>query len=219
MLIEVWSDVVCPFCALGRQNLKTALGTWEHADEAEVVWRSFQLDPAAGEAGVPGSGAAGLATKYGMDLAEAEANQAQLRTKAAEVGLDFRWDLARPSNTFDAHRLAHIVAEVALDKVDAVIERLFTGYFTEGVALSDQEALVDIAVQEGIPADQVREALAGDAGAEGVNHDIAQARAYGISGVPFFVINQAYGVSGAQPPEVLVAALTEAREAAAAGAN
>ncbi len=216
MLIEVWSDVVCPFCALGRQNLKAALSTWEHADEAEVVWRSFQLDPTSGPAGEPGSGAAGLAAKYGMDLAEAEANQEQLRTKAAEVGLDFRWDLARPSNTFDAHRLAHIVAEVAPDKVDAVIERLFTGYFTQGIALSDQEALVELAVQIGLPADQVREGLAGDAGADGVRQDIDQARAYGISGVPFFVIDGAYGVSGAQPPEVLVAAFTEAREASEA---
>lgn len=216
MLIEVWSDVVCPFCALGRQNLKAALASWEHADEAEVVWRSFQLDPSSGPAGEPGSGAAGLAAKYGMELAEAEANQEQLRIKAADVGLDFRWDLARPSNSFDAHRLVHIVAEIAPDKVDAVVGRLFTGHFTEGMALTDHEALVDIAAQEEIPADQVREGLAGDAGAEGVNHDIAQARAYGISGVPFFVINQAYGVSGAQPPEVLVAAFTEAREAAAA---
>ena len=215
MLVEVWSDLVCPFCAIGRKNLQIALEGYDHADEVTVRWRSFQLDPTPGVAGEPGSMAAGLAKKYGMSLAEAEANQEQLRQSAAQVGLDFRWDLVRPSNTFDAHRLAHIVGELAPDRADAVVDGLFTGYFTEGAALTDHQVLVEIAVQAGVPAAEVRTALAGDAGTDGVQEDLAQARAYGISAVPFFVIDQTYGVSGAQPPEVLTAAFEEAREAAA----
>lgn len=213
MKLEVWSDVVCPFCYLGRKNLQAALVQYEHAGEVTVHWRSFQLDPTA-EVGEPGSTAAGLAAKYQMPLAEAEANQERLKESGAKAGIDFRWDLVRPDNTFDAHRLAHIVAEHAPDRVDAVVDRLFAAHFTEGTAVSDHAVLVEIAVQEGIPEDVVRQALATDVGADAVRDDLAQARAYGISGVPFFVINEAYGVSGAQPPEVLVAALEEAREAA-----
>ncbi|HIT74570.1 MAG TPA: DsbA family oxidoreductase [Candidatus Avipropionibacterium avicola] len=217
MKIEVWSDVVCPFCFLGRKNLQAALGQYEHADEVSVHWRSFQLDPSA-EPGEPGSTAAGLAAKYQMPIAEAEANQDRLRQSGAQVGIDFRWDLVRPDNTFDAHRLVHIVAERAPEQVDALVGRLFEAHFTEGAAVSDHEVLVGIAAELGIDADQVRAALAGDDGTEAVRQDLAQAQAYGISGVPFFVIDQAYGVSGAQPPEVLVAAMEQAREAAVAGA-
>lgn len=216
MKIEVWSDVVCPFCFLGRKNLQAALGQYEHADEVSVHWRSFQLDPSA-EPGEPGSTAAGLAAKYQMPIAEAEANQDRLRQSGAQVGIDFRWDLVRPDNTFDAHRLVHIVAERAPEQVDALVGRLFEAHFTEGAAVSDHEVLAGIAAELGIDADQVRAALAGDDGTEAVRQDLAQAQAYGISGVPFFVIDQAYGVSGAQPPEVLVAAMEQAREAAAAG--
>lgn len=212
MLIEVWSDVVCPFCYLGKRHLTAALERFEHADEVEVRWRSFQLDPTA-TPGEQGSMAAGLAAKYGMSLAEAEANQANLRATGAEVGIDFRWDLTRPDTTIDAHRLRHLVTTQHPEAGDAVVEDLFRAHFTEGRLVSDQDELVEIAVGHGLDGEAVKAALSGDDGADAVQQDLAQARAYEITAVPFFVINQAVGVPGAQPPEVLLSALEQAWEA------
>lgn len=212
MLVEIWSDVVCPFCYLGKRNLTAALERFEHSDQVEVRWRSFQLDPTA-TPGEPGTMAEGLAKKYGMALEQAEANQENLRATGAEVGIDFRWDLTRPDTTIDAHRLRHVVTTHNPEAGDAVVEDLFRAHFTEGRLVSDHDELVEIAVGHGLDGEVVRTALSGDEGADVVQQDLAQARAYEISAVPFFVINQAVGVPGAQPPDVLLSALEQAWEA------
>lgn len=212
MKIEVWSDVVCPFCYLGKRHLDAALEEFEHRDEVTVGWRSFLLDPTT-VPGDPGSSAERLTKKYGMSLADAQANQARLAASGAEVGIDFRWDLERPDNTVDAHRFAHLVRESAPEHADAVTERLFRAHFTEGLLLSDHQVLADLGEEFGLARTVVLDALVGDAHRDEVDADLAQARAYGISGVPFFVLDGAYGVSGAQPVEVLVSALQQAWDA------
>lgn len=212
MEIEVWSDVVCPFCYLGKRHLAAALEEFEHGDEVTVTWRSFQLDPTT-QPGEPGSSAVRLSEKYGMPLADARANQERLRASGAEVGADFRWDLERPDNTGDAHRFLHLVGDLAPEHRDAAVERLFRAHFTDGLLLSDHQVLADLGQEFGIDRDVVLTALAGDAYRDGVEADLAQARAYGINGVPFFVLDSAYGVSGAQPVEVLVSAMQQAWDA------
>jgi len=212
MEIEVWSDVVCPFCYLGKRHLAAALAEFEHRDEVTVTWRSFLLDPTT-EPGEPGSSVERLTKKYGMPLVDAQANQERLRASGAEVGIDFRWDLERPDNTIDAHRFAHLVRATVPDQADAVTERLFRAHFTEGLLLSDHNVLADLGAEFGVDRTVVLETLAGDAYRDAVEEDLAQARAYGISGVPFFVLNGAYGVSGAQPVAVLSSALQQAWDA------
>jgi predicted DsbA family dithiol-disulfide isomerase len=205
--VEIWSDVVCPWCAIGKRRFEKALAQFAHRDEVEVSWHSFELDPAAPRES-EGDLTAHLATKYGVSRAEAEAMHARMTEAAAAEGWDFHFERARRANTFDAHRLLHLAAERGVQ--DAVKERLFRGYFTEGELVSDPETLVRIAADGGVDADEARQVLTSDRYADEVRADERQAQAYGITGVPFFVIDRAYGVSGAQPPEVLLGALDKA---------
>ncbi len=153
-----------------------------------------------------------LAVKYGMSRATAEAAQARVTANAATAGLDFHLDRARSGNTFDAHRLIHYAKSVG--KQDAVKERLMAGYFVEGAAIGEGETLARLAVEVGLDEAAVREVLDGDAYADDVRHDELEARQLGITGVPFFVLDRAYGVSGAQPSEMMLAALQQAWTAA-----
>jgi predicted DsbA family dithiol-disulfide isomerase len=207
MKIDIWSDVVCPFCYVGKRHLEQALEAFPHADDVEVVWHSFELDPGAATES-EGYLVDKLAAKYGMSVEQATAGQEQLAARAAAVGLDFRWQQAKLANTFDAHRLIHLAA--SLGRQDVMKERLLRAYFTEGEQVGDRETLVRLAAEAGIDADTAREALASDAWGEDVRRDEAQARAYGINGVPFFVIDEKYGISGAQPTEVFEQALAQA---------
>lgn len=209
MKVEIWSDVVCPWCYVGKRRFEKALSRFEHRDDIELVWRSFELDPnSPPSAAEPGNHAERLAAKYGVSVAEAKAMNDRLTATAAQEGLDFRFDLARPGNTFDAHRLLHLALEHGLQ--DTLKERLDRGTFTEGLATSDHSELRELAIEVGLDAAEVDAVLEGDKYSDAVRADEQQARAYGISGVPFFVIDEKYGVSGAQPAEVVLQALDQA---------
>lgn len=207
MKVEIWSDVVCPFCYIGKRQFERALARFAHADEVEVVWRSFELDPGA-PAERAGSQIDHLAAKYGMSRADAQAAQDRVQASAARVDLALDFDRARPGNTFTAHRLVHLAA--AHDRQEAMEERLFSAYFTEGRAIGDPAVLAPLAVEVGLPTDDVARVLASDTYADAVRADEDDARSLGISGVPFFVVDRAYGVSGAQGEETLLEVLERA---------
>jgi predicted DsbA family dithiol-disulfide isomerase len=207
--IDIWSDVVCPWCYVGKRRFEAALARFPHRDEVRVVWRSFELDPAAPSSdAVRGSYAERLAAKYGRSLAQAKGMLDDMTAVAAAEGLDFRFDLARGGNTFDAHRLLHLALERGVQ--DAVKERLDRATFGEGLPVSDHAALTRLAVEVGLDGAEVAEVLAGDRYADAVRADEERAREHGITGVPFFVLDGRYGVSGAQPAELLAEALEQA---------
>jgi predicted DsbA family dithiol-disulfide isomerase len=205
--VEIWSDVVCPWCYVGKRRFEAALGAFEHGDGVEVVWRSFELDPSA-PAVVEGDPIERLATKYGMSRAQAAAANRSLSELAAEDGLDLKLSTLRSGNSFDAHRLAHLAA-AERPELD-LRERLFAAYFTTNDPIGDRDTLAAIATSAGLDADRVAEVLDGDDYADAVRAEESEATELGISGVPFFVIDRKYGISGAQPAEQLVAALTQA---------
>jgi predicted DsbA family dithiol-disulfide isomerase len=205
--VAIWSDVVCPWCYIGKRHFEAALADFEHRDEVSRVWRSFQLDPRA-PAVSEGDPLDRLAAKYGMTRAQAEAAQARVTATAAAAGLDFHLDRARSGNTFDAHRLLHHAASVGHQ--DALKERLMAAYFTEGEAIGDRGVLVRLAGAAGLDCDAASAVLHGDDFAEAVHGDVQTARELGITGVPFFVIDGRYGISGAQPAEVILSALRRA---------
>ena len=211
MDVEIWSDVVCPWCYIGKRRFEHALAEFDHRGEVNVTWRSFQLDPSAAPTS-EGDPVERLAAKYGMSRATAEAAQARVTANAATVGLDFHLDRARSGNTFDAHRLIHYAKSAG--KQDTLKERLMAAYFVEGAAIGEHETLTRLAVEVGLDEAAVREVLDGDAYADDVRHDELEARQLGITGVPFFVLDRAYGVSGAQPSETMLAALQQAWTAA-----
>jgi predicted DsbA family dithiol-disulfide isomerase len=205
MRVDIWSDVVCPWCYVGKRRFEAALARFPH--EVDVHWHAFELDP-----GAPthreGSYDARLAEKYGVSVDEAAAMTANMTAVAATEGLDFRFDLARPGNTFDAHRLLHLAAEHGVQ--DAVKERLLRATFTEGEPIADRETLVRLAAEAGLDAAEAREVLATDRFADDVRADEDHARHLGITGVPFFVVAEKYGVSGAQPADLLLQVLERA---------
>ena len=209
MRVEIWSDVVCPWCYIGKRNFETALSEFEHGDEVEVAWRSFELDPWAPTVR-QGDYAARLADKYGVPLPEAQNMIASMTGAAARAGLEFDFDVARPGNTFDAHRVIHLAGERGVQ--DAMKERLLQATFTEGQTIGDKETLVRLAAEVGLDAGEAAAVLGGDAYAAEVRADERQAAEFGISAVPFFVIDRTFGVPGAQPPDVLVRALQRAWE-------
>ncbi len=214
MKIEIWSDVACPWCYVGKRRFEQALAAFPHRDQVEVVWRSFELDPQA-PAERTGDYAVMLAAKYGFSVARGQQMVDTMTATAAQDGLDFRFDRARVGNTFDAHRLLHLAAERGVQ--DEVKERLMRATFTEGEPIGDLHTLVRLGAEAGLDADEARTVLASDRYADDVRADELQARSYGISGVPFFVVDGRYGVSGAQPAAALRQVLETAwRESPAA---
>ena len=211
MKVEIWSDVVCPWCAIGKRRFEAALARFEHADEVEVVWRSFELDPGADPAA--GSQPAGelvrhLADKYGVPEAQAQRMIDSMSENARQEGWEFRLDRARRGSSLPAHQLIHLAGERGVQ--DAVKERLLRAYLTDGEPIADSEALVRLVAQAGLDADEARAVLTEGRYVDAVREDEAQARALGISGVPFFVVDGRYGVSGAQPTELFLQALRTA---------
>ena len=208
MHVEIWSDIACPWCYVGKRRFEAALASYEHRDEVSVTWRSFELDPhAPAERAV--DQATHLAEKYGMSREEALAMNARMTENAAREGLQFHFDIARGGNTFDAHRLVHLAA--AQGAQDAMEERLMRAYLTEGELISDPDTLVRLGVEVGLPEDEVRELVAGDRFAAEVREDERTAAQLGIHAVPFFVVDRAIGASGAHPPQQLVELLRQAR--------
>lgn len=208
MRVDVWSDVMCPWCSVGRGNLLKALESFD-GETVEIRWRSFQLDPSAPEV-VERDYVQKLASKYGKTRQEAQGWIEQMSERGAEVGVAFDFSKIRPGNTFNAHRLLHFAAEHGLQ--DALKARLFSGYFEQGVAVGKAEALVGLAVDVGLDEAQVRRVLETDAYAEAVRTDLQLAKQIGVTGVPFFVFEESVAVSGAHPPENLVQAMKQAVE-------
>jgi predicted DsbA family dithiol-disulfide isomerase len=205
--VEIWSDVVCPWCYIGKRRFESALCDFAHRDDVEVVWRSFELDPAAPPIR-EGSYARRIGLKYGVAPDQAQAMIDRMTRTAADEGLDFRFDLLRPGKTFDAHRLLHLAADRGCQ--DQLKERLLAATFAEGEPIGDQAALLRLCVEVGLDEDEVRTVLEGDAYASAVRDDEAEASDIGISGVPFFVIDRTFAVSGAQAPDVIVQTLERA---------
>jgi predicted DsbA family dithiol-disulfide isomerase len=207
MRVDIWSDVVCPWCYVGKRRFEAALARFPHRDGVKVHWHSFELDPRAPRVR-EGDRLGHLAAKYGISREQARAMEGAITEAAESLGLELRLDRARGGNTFDAHRLLHLAETHGLG--DAVKERFLRAHFTDGEPIGDPDVLRRVAVDAGLPPAEVDEVLAGDRYTDAVRADEAQARAYGATGVPFFVIDETYGISGAQSPEVFTNVLERA---------
>ncbi|MCW3041033.1 MAG: DsbA family oxidoreductase [Solirubrobacterales bacterium] len=206
MDVEIWSDIACPWCYVGKRRFEAALSRFEHRDAVSVTYRSFELDPSA-PAERTGGNAQHLAAKYGMSLEQAQGKLDEMTRTAAEDGLEFRFDRARGGNTFDGHRLLHLAAEHGVQ--DAAKERLMRAYLTDGELISDHATLQRVGEEIGLDAEEVGAMLASDRFADAVRADEETARGFGIQGVPFFVVDRAMGASGAHPPEALLQLLEQ----------
>jgi predicted DsbA family dithiol-disulfide isomerase len=215
--IDVWSDVVCPWCFVGKRRLEAALATLPFADRVDVRWHAFELDPAAptSYAG-QGSHAERLARKYRTTVDAAQQMIDRMICVGVDDGIAFDFARAQPANTFDAHRLLAFAARVG--RQDALAERLFRATFSEGAPIADRETLVRLAGEAGLDEEQARAALFGAGFSDEVRADEARAAAIGIRGVPFFVVGGRYALSGAQPPAVLADAIARAWSETQAGA-
>jgi len=209
--IDIWSDIACPWCYIGKRRLEKALATFPERESVDIVWRAFELNPSAPRSDDEGEYSERLAKKYGTSVRDAEEMISRMSGVAKVEGLNMDFEIIRPGNTFNAHRLLHLAR--SHDLQDAVKERFFRGYFSEGEAIGNDDTLLRLAVDAGLEAEQVQRVLASDTYAQEVREDEAEARELGINGVPFFVLAKRYGVSGAQPSEVLAEALEQAHQA------
>lgn len=216
MRVEVWSDVVCPWCYIGKRRFEQALSRFEYADQVEVVWRSFQLEPSFPE-GVQQPVHEYLAEKFGTTPDAARGMTDQVKALAAQEGLAFDAARAWMVNTFDAHRIAHLAKGHGL--LGQMHERLMRAHHIEGQLVNDPPTLVRLAGEVGLPADEIRQVLSGDDYAADVRADARRAAELGGTGVPFFVLDGTYGISGAQPVDTFLSALRTAHDRAATSAR
>ena len=208
MKVEIWSDIVCPWCYIGKRRFETALAQFEQRDDVEVVYRSFELDPSAARSSDV-TNYERLAHKYGMSVEDARARSTQVADAGAQDGLRLDFEKVRPSNSFDAHRIVHLAARHGAQA--EAMERLHQLYFSEGSLLSDGDALVAAAADVGVPENEARDVVDNVAMlADEVRADERLASQFGLSGVPAFVIDRKYLISGAQPAEYMLAALEQA---------
>ena len=211
MHIDIWSDVVCPWCYLGKRRLEKALASFEGRGDVTIAHRSFQLDPTRPK-GETTSRRTMLMSKYRLTEDRVREMDHNMETMAAAEGLEYHLtEKGQSGNTLDAHRVVHLAA--SHDREDQMLERLYKAYFTEQRSVFDVEPLVSLAVEEGLDATEVREALESDRYVDAVRRDLEEARILGVTGVPFFVIDGRYGISGAQATEVFTRALVMACQA------
>ncbi|TGE17794.1 DsbA family oxidoreductase [Hymenobacter elongatus] len=211
MKLEIWSDIMCPFCYIGKRRLENALAQFPHRDALHIVWRSFELDP--NMQTKPGQSIHELlAERKGVSLAQGQQMNAHMGQIAQEVGLRFDFDNMVPVNTFLAHRFLHLAATHG--QQDAAKEHVLAAYFTEGRNVDDIDTLVEIGAALGFDAAEVRAVLHTDAYTQEVRHDEYQARQIGVRGVPYFVFDDKYAVSGAQPSELFLEVLEKVWEEA-----
>lgn len=203
MKVEIWSDVMCPFCYIGKRKFEKALQQFEHKDEIEIIWKSFQLDPDLKTEGKNVNEY--LAERKGLSLYHAKQLNDRVTKIAAEVGLHYDFDKAVVANSFDAHRFVHLASKY--DKGGLAEESLFRAYFTEGKNIAENKTLIALGVELGIDGTEVKAMLESDPLSNEVTNDIKEAEMLGISGVPFFVFNRKYGISGAQQTEIFLSAL------------
>jgi predicted DsbA family dithiol-disulfide isomerase len=208
MRVDIWSDVICPWCYVGKARFEKALDSFAHRDEVEVVYHSFELDPSSPR-GQRESNLAMLSTKFGKSPAEALAMDDQVGSLARAEGLGF--DSGRPvGNTFDVHRVLHLGLDRGVQH--ALLGAVNEAYFAQARDVFDRDVLTEVAAGAGLDADEVGKVLDGEAYADEVRQDELQARQIGIGGVPFFVFDMALGASGAQPAELFASALNQAWE-------
>lgn len=205
--IDVWSDIACPWCYVGKRHLEQALAEFPDAASVDVVWHAFELNPSAPREET-GNYAERLAKKYGSSVKEAQARIDHLVSVAQADGLAMDFEHIRPGNTFDAHRIVHYAIEEG--RQDAVKERFLRGYLCEGEAIGTTDVVLKLATEAGLDADKVSSILASDSYARDVRTDEAEAQRLGFHGVPFFVIGGRYALSGAQPAELFGRALRQA---------
>ncbi|WP_110927272.1 DsbA family oxidoreductase [Bacillus massiliglaciei] len=206
MNVEIWSDYVCPFCYIGKRRFEKALEQFAHKNEVKVEFRSFELDPNS-ERNPNMSMNELLAQKYGMSMEQVETSQRNLTEQAAAEGLEYHLDQAVMTNTFDAHRLMHYAA--AQGKENEMSERLFQAYFTESRHIGDLQTLTELAKEAGLDQAEALKVLEGTEYTAEVRGNEQEGSLLGITGVPFFVINRKYGISGAQPTEHFLATLNK----------
>jgi predicted DsbA family dithiol-disulfide isomerase len=207
--VDVWSDIACPWCYVGKRRLEAALRDFPHAEDVKVVWHSFELDPGAPKEQDPKvSHAERIAKKYGMSVQQAKLNSDRLRDIAKGEGLAFDFEHIRSGNMFDAHRLVQLGKARA--KQHEVKERFMKAYLEEGALMSDHGTLLRLATEAGLDEGEVSDVLASDQFTAEVRADEQDARELGISGVPCFVLDGKFAVSGAQPAQVMLSALTQA---------
>jgi predicted DsbA family dithiol-disulfide isomerase len=211
VLVEIWSDIVCPWCYIGKRRFEKALASFEHAGEVDIRWRSFELDPRA-PFRRPKPMATHLAAKYGMTLEQAEARLEDLNKLAAADGLVYDLANTQGGNTFDAHRLIHLGHTQDPATGGAVKEALLKAYFTDLLPITEPDVLLEIGVGTGLDREEVSDLLASDRFAADVRRDEAEAASLGCTGVPFFVFDRAFAVPGAQDPNTFLLTLRRVRE-------
>jgi predicted DsbA family dithiol-disulfide isomerase len=208
MKVEVWSDIMCPFCYIAKRNYESALSGFGGRDNIEIEWRSFQLDPTIPKhSTVKENVYQYMADKKRINYEQSAKMHERVIQMAKNAGLDYRFDKAIVANSFDAHRMIQLAKEKGLG--DAAEEKLFHAYFTEGKDFGDHETLISIGKEIGLKEDEIKNALVSDVYAEKVKQDILDAADIGVQGVPFFVFDRKYAVSGAQPPEHFLQALNQ----------
>jgi predicted DsbA family dithiol-disulfide isomerase len=206
MKVEVWSDIMCPFCYIGKRNYEKALSQFQDKDQVEIEWHSFQLDPT-----IPVNNGKKenvyqyLSEKKGLSYEHSKKLHEKLILTAKNAGLEYNFDKAIVANSFDAHKMIQLAKTKGLG--DAAEERLFHAYFTEGKDFGDTNTLVSLGINIGLQENEIRDALKSDDYADKVEQDIQEANDIGVGGVPFFVFNRKYAVSGAQPPEYFLQTL------------
>jgi predicted DsbA family dithiol-disulfide isomerase len=207
MKIEIWSDVACPWCFIGKRRFEAALAAFPHRDAVEVVWRSYQLDPTLPEH-YDGTELEYLSSRKGMPSRQVAQMFEHVAEQAKGEGLDYRFDKVVVANSFTAHRLIHLAA--AHGRQDAAKERLLSEQYEHGKDIGRREYLSALGNDLGLPSDEVEELFTTDKYTDEVRFDVQEAQGLGISGVPFFVIDRKFGLSGAQPAETFTAALEQA---------
>lgn len=207
MQVEIWSDVICPWCYIGKRRFEKALSQFGQREQVNIIWRSFELDPNAPQQ-YPDTLEETLARKYGVRPQQATAMNARVTALAREVGLEYRLANARPGNTLDSHRLLHFASSRQLG--DRASERIMHAYFSESLPVGDRTALSRLAPEFGIPESEALSMLESDAYTDTVRADEARAASFGITGVPYFVFDEKSGISGAQTVEVFAGALQQA---------
>lgn len=207
MTVEIWSDIMCPFCYIGKRKFEHALAEFPNKENIEIVWKSFQLSPDLKP--MPGKNINQYLSEHkGIPLAHAEQMNKQVTAMAQQVGLTYNFDKSVIANSFDAHRFSHLALQHGVQ--DAAEEKLFSAYFTEGKDMSDHDVLVEIGREIGLDETLVRATLSSKQYAEAVHHDIEEAEQIGVRGVPFFVFDRQYAVSGAQDTSVFTSTLERA---------
>lgn len=204
MKVEIWSDIMCPFCYIGKRKFEAALAKFEGAKDIEIEWRSFQLDPSIQD-GHGKNVYEYLAERKGIPLEQAIQMNEQVSHSALQVGLEYQMDKAVVANSFDAHRVIQLAKRKGLG--DAMEERLFKAYFMEGKDFSDHEVLTQLGGEVGLDEREIKDIFASNAYMHEVSQDINEAQMLGVRGVPFFVLDRKYAVSGAQSSDTFLDAL------------